>query len=843
MIRMEKFGGLQVRQIQRDVLQKAPNKLNILKPLPRTSLREALADSYFHHFRMTTPLTNSFVERVTFIEKLLDPDDEDLEHVFNEWDKDRNGSISLDEMQGALERLNINYNRAEIEDFFNAMDVNNDGSISLQEFKRAVNTPCALERWVLALPISRLIASVLPKGDANNPLTGLLALDREGFKQICDQLHPMLLQLFMARRNRLTQALEKMKTSKKQKGTESESKFSIYSLEKGKSCGTIEDFKKGIQSRVGYPHDNIYEGMRREHCEMKDSPTKFRTTNYEIETCPEHEWKLVTDLTYQKKEKPKVTARSKDRKLVSVDELMKRDCVARAKLSKDEVVAVNLYSGPMFYVYNTVLRRSPPDFYEQLQGNCYPSTIHALVSALIKLQSAMDIPEGLTLYRGLGHSALPAGFYGEDGGVKGFTELGFMSTTTDKDVAIEYSKMKEGNPLATVLSMQCGAVDRAANIQELSQYPREKEYLWVPLSYIEPQGDQHILVSIDGAVTVIPVRTNSNLKAETVEEIEKRRKDMCMAAYNFNKQDLHIKLSQLSSSTKFEQRNIDVLDKGSKNLVIESIKANYEQLGQRIEEKESTAFHRDENYRAIFTEIIETKSWAVEKLEYFLEDIKEFSTNVAKWSLRDAHRKLMFKLQKEVRAVVDQQQIKSSAFRLCQIRGSMILNLEERNELEETPLIEAAADGRLSDLELLIKAGAKLDARTKDGTTALMKAAEYEHANCLEALIDANADLELKQKETEHTALTLAARRGNRLSMELLLEKKADASVQLAKGGYTAATFVCRYDYSDCLAVLVAKRAPLDLPLSTGWTALMVASYFGSSGKQTLTLFSFAEDD
>mmetsp|Transcript_7274 Transcript_7274/g.25041 ORF Transcript_7274/g.25041 Transcript_7274/m.25041 type:complete len:485 (-) Transcript_7274:36-1490(-) len=478
---MEKFYGLKVRTIQRDNLFKAPNKIINLKPLPRSSLREALAESYFDQFKGPAPLSNSFRERTEFIEKLLDPDDDDLEHVFNEWDKDKNGSISMEEMQGALQRLNINYARGEIEDFFNAMDVNNDGSISMQEFKRAVNTPCALERWVLALPISRLIASVLPKGDANNPLKGLLAMDRDGFKQVCDQLHPMLLQLFSTRKDRLAAALDKMQMSKK-KSTEAESKFSIYSLERGKSCGTIEDFKKGIQSRVGYPNDNIYVGMEREHCQMKDSHKYFKTTNYDIDTFPMHEWRLVTDPKYQKKEKPKITARSKDRKLVPVEELMKSDCVVRANLSQEEVIAVNLYSGPMFYVYNTVLRRSPPAFYKQLEGNNYPSTIHALVSALIKLQSAMDIPEGLTLYRGLGHSSLPAGFYGEDGGMKGFTELGFMSTTTDKDVAIEYSKMKEGNPLATVLSMQCGAVDRAANIQEISQYPREKEYLWVPIA-------------------------------------------------------------------------------------------------------------------------------------------------------------------------------------------------------------------------------------------------------------------------------------------------------------------------------------------------------------------------
>jgi hypothetical protein len=82
-----------------------------------------------------------------------------------------------------------------------------------------------------------------------------------------------------------------------------------------------------------------------------------------------------------------------------------------------------------------------------------------------------------------------------------------MSSTRDKNVATNYSKVKEGNPMATVLSMQCGAVDRAAPITEFSQFPGEEEWLWTPMCYVEPEPEWQQLIDVTphGVVRVIPV--------------------------------------------------------------------------------------------------------------------------------------------------------------------------------------------------------------------------------------------------------------------------------------------------------------------------------------------------
>ena len=69
----------------------------------------------------------------------------------------------------------------------------------------------------------------------------------------------------------------------------------------------------------------------------------------------------------------------------------------------------------------------------------YATTVHVLVSAVLKLMRVLRIPAGLALYRGLGgRLALPASFEAADAnGLYGYTEWGFLSTTSSKDVAVQ----------------------------------------------------------------------------------------------------------------------------------------------------------------------------------------------------------------------------------------------------------------------------------------------------------------------------------------------------------------------------------------------------------------------
>ena len=92
-------------------------------------------------------------------------------------------------------------------------------------------------------------------------------------------------------------------------------------------------------------------------------------------------------------------------------------------------------------VYNAILRRFPSDVYGKFAagGNRYATTIHVLVSAVVKIARVMRLPPGLELFRGLGgRMDLPDSFRRADAnGRRGYTEFGFLSTTSDKEVAIQ----------------------------------------------------------------------------------------------------------------------------------------------------------------------------------------------------------------------------------------------------------------------------------------------------------------------------------------------------------------------------------------------------------------------
>jgi hypothetical protein len=129
-----------------------------------------------------------------------------------------------------------------------------------------------------------------------------------------------------------------------------------------------------------------------------------------------------------------------------------------------------------FEIYNAVLRRFPEHIFSVFRdgGNLFPTTIFVLVSAIQKLARVVHVREGTHLYRGLGGlMELPECFFRPDQhGRRGYTEWGFMSTTSNKAVALQYSGVREGRPAAMVLVMRSSAIDRGACIEAFSQYPQ-----------------------------------------------------------------------------------------------------------------------------------------------------------------------------------------------------------------------------------------------------------------------------------------------------------------------------------------------------------------------------------
>lgn len=127
--------------------------------------------------------------------------------------------------------------------------------------------------------------------------------------------------------------------------------------------------------------------------------------------------------------------------------------------------------------YNGALRGILPDSptffaitYERLcAGNPYAATIFTINAGLVKLSTLQKIQK---VYRGLA-GRLPKSLRVEDKyNARGGVELGFMSTTSNRDVAVEYASSAPGSLL---LELEQGLLDRGAEISWLSQYPGEAE--------------------------------------------------------------------------------------------------------------------------------------------------------------------------------------------------------------------------------------------------------------------------------------------------------------------------------------------------------------------------------
>jgi hypothetical protein len=128
-----------------------------------------------------------------------------------------------------------------------------------------------------------------------------------------------------------------------------------------------------------------------------------------------------------------------------------------------------LFSGQK---WNGLLRKMPltSSSGSEFKGNKYTTTIHTLVSAVLKISKITKVPAGRRVFRGLGGLVLDQNWLNKDQrGCRGGVELGFLSTTTNREIALEYSGV--ANRRGIIMDIDVGSVDCGAELDFLSQYP------------------------------------------------------------------------------------------------------------------------------------------------------------------------------------------------------------------------------------------------------------------------------------------------------------------------------------------------------------------------------------
>jgi len=679
-------------------------------------------------------------------------------------------------------------------------------ALLLQETELAAKAAYLRETGLL-----RGVAKLLPAGRPDNALAGFQALHEADLDALCGQVGKLVSRRLQASHSGMLTGRSADDGDRASADNGGNSKFAMdFSASEGLATakfGTLDDFENGLDGKIGVPSPDVENAVCAEHCEREDSHHEFEPGNYNIRTTPAKEYKVVTNDTEGQR------ASCGERRVLPLDELMQHVMARRAEMQRIEVLTLVLYTGPMFRKYNALLRGFPENVVAACKGNTYTTTIHVIMSGLRKLMWATPIQN--TLYRGLGDVLLPIQLLEPDeNGVRGGVEPGFISTSAKLKTALQYLR---GKRQPTVLEIRPGAVDRGASLEWLSQFPGEAEFLLPALSFMETMGITYR--SVDGVtIRVVQVRVNANFKSLRLEQLVGRRKALHLATFAHNRLDLEHTM---------EARGVDVR-------LRESIRKQLCELEMQHRALDAAdAYNKDSSYRVVVSQLLDALTWASSTLDFNDEENRlKRGFTVSDWTLRAAHRQLVANTQQRMvtwpKGSEERRCVALEACRLLGLVGGGAGALEARNEVSETPLMQAAADGQTRHASLLIEAGAMVRGQHLrdswgDGLVALASIAG--EATCVQLLIENEADVNSVNRDNV-SALNLAATNGELSCLQALL--RAGAHVHLSKdSGSTPLMWAAKSGHASCVRELAGAGHDLLAANNNGHTALMFAAMRG----------------
>jgi len=148
-------------------------------------------------------------------------------------------------------------------------------------------------------------------------------------------------------------------------------------------------------------------------------------------------------------------------------------------------------------------------------------------------------------------------------------------------------------------------------------------------------------------------------------------------------------------------------------------------------------------------------------------------------------------------------------------------------------LLSSAANGDIAGVKKALAERADVNAKSNDGSTALMIASEKGHIEIAKLLIANRADVNAKVTSgllTGWTALILASENGHFEIVKLLIANHADVNVKVISGlyvGWTALMIASCNGHLEILKLLIANRADVNAKSNNGGTALILASETG----------------
>lgn len=171
-----------------------------------------------------------------------------------------------------------------------------------------------------------------------------------------------------------------------------------------------------------------------------------------------------------------------------------------AELTLDEVLAVRLYTGPAFQPINEFLRQlgtlqgAYRDELARSPTRSFAATVGHICRAIRKLSAVVSDEEAhRPLYRGVRGELPKKTCVPDSSGLTCLVDMGFMSTSRERQTPISYMGAGQENVLFELLPggrESDAACHMGADVSMLSQFPHEREVLFPPCTMMVVHQDR-----------------------------------------------------------------------------------------------------------------------------------------------------------------------------------------------------------------------------------------------------------------------------------------------------------------------------------------------------------------
>ena len=254
--------------------------------------------------------------------------------------------MSAQQLVNALREVNapllLCSERCSPEQIFRLADANTSGSVDLIEFMRIAQLPDDLERILDNHNLGCFAPALRAYFNFNvgdDQVKHFAQLRREDVFAAAEASIESLKQQLGSVHNLVKAATDKKAQLQEALDKNPNNKFSTFKA----AGGTIDDFFDGLEDRIGAPNLDFTNAMCAEHTTRGGSTFTFTTVNYKITTQPIKEWSYV--VKDKKGRRMRCPDLGHNRKIIPIDELLKKPLAIAAGLKEAEMIAVVLYTG------------------------------------------------------------------------------------------------------------------------------------------------------------------------------------------------------------------------------------------------------------------------------------------------------------------------------------------------------------------------------------------------------------------------------------------------------------------------------------------------------------------